>query len=169
MTKRYFPTRKSDFVYPYLTKIAGLTEEVIGKEKMQSMYMKGELNLFLKELNKYSSGEDMMSFIVLLDNICTYLYKSGLNKESKKILNKALYDVNVLLIRFIINKSICEIDKDKLSIGSIYKKCMPLIRELPANLDFVHFKCNFWNEKTALEVITREISFALNLDNSKIK
>jgi hypothetical protein len=155
--------------YPYLTKIAGIVEDIIGKDSMQSMYMRGELNLLFSKLESFCSRQDVVNFMVYLDNICNHLYNYGLNKESKELLNQSLYEINVILTRIIINKTIAEMNGVNLNITTLYNKIMPLFRKLPANINYVHFKCNFWNEKTALEVITREISVALNLDNSKIK
>ena len=44
LTNRYFPSKLNKFFYPYLTQIAEIIEFIIGKDDMQSMYMRGELN-----------------------------------------------------------------------------------------------------------------------------
>lgn len=169
LTNRYFPSDKNYLFYPYLTKIASILEYIIGKDEMQSMYMRGELNILFGKLSSLSSEEDAKNFIILLDNICFHLYKKGLNNESKEILNQSLYEINVLLTKFAINKCVLESTTDKLNLLSIYNKCLPVIHSLPAQIENVHFKCNFWDYKIALETISDELDLALNLNNSKRK
>lgn len=169
LTNRYFPCDKSYLFYPYLTKVASILEYIIGKDDMQSMYMRGELNLLFNKLSSFSSEQDALNFINILDNICSHLYKKGLNNESKVILNQSLYEINVLLTRFVINKYVMESDTSKLNLSSIYNKCLPVIHSLPANIECVHFKCNFWDDKIALDTISEELSLALNLNNTKRK
>ena len=169
LTNRYFPSELSKFFYPYLTQIAEIVEFIVGKDDMQSMYMRGNLNSLYERLSVYSSKEDAMEFITTLDNICLNLYKKGLNSESEEILNQALYEINTFLIKFIINKTIIDMNGSNLSLNSIYAKCLPVIRSLPAKLDSVHFKCNFWNSQIALDTICDEFEDALDLNAYKKK
>ena len=169
LTNRYFPSKKSCFVYPYLTKIAGIIEEIIGKDDMQSMYMRGELNTLFAKLESYCTKDDTINFIVLLDNICKYLYNTGLNKESQELLNQSLYEINVILTKIMINKAINEMNGTNLNINILYNKVMPLFRKLPANLNYVYFKYNFWNEQIAFDTLRDELKDALDLNYSKLK
>lgn len=169
LTNRYFPSKLSKFFYPYLTQIAEIVEYIVGKDEMQSMYMRCELNSLYEKLSSYSSPEDAMNFLFTLDNICSNLYKKGINKESEEILNQALYEINVYLIRFSINKTIKDMNGNNLSLNNIYSKCLPVVHSLPAKLDSVHFKCNFWDSRIALSTLCDEFSNALNLNAYKKK
>ena len=108
-----------------------------------------------------------MEFLTTLDNICLNLYKKGLNAESEEILNQALYEINVFLVKFIINKTIIDMNGTNLSLNTIYTKCLPVIHHLPAKLACVHFKCNFWNSQIALNTICDEFKDALDLNAYK--
>lgn len=169
LTNRYFPSKKGHLFYPYLTKIAGIVEDIMGKDDMQSMYMRGELNLLFSKLESFCSRQDVVNFMVYLDNICNHLYNYGLNKESKELLNQSLYEINVILTRIMINKTIAEMNGVNLNITTLYNKIIPLFRKLPANINYVHFKCNFWNDTIAFDTLCDELKDALDLNHSKRK
>ena len=64
LTERYFG-HNDDFskVYEYETFIAGKLEEIVGKFKMQELYLSANLYGLIKELNKYVSYEEIINFI----------------------------------------------------------------------------------------------------------
>lgn len=68
LTERYFG-HNDDFgkVYEYETFIAGKLEEIVGKFKMQELYLSANLYGLIKELNKYVSYEEIINFIRCLD------------------------------------------------------------------------------------------------------
>lgn len=68
LTERYFG-HNDDFgkVYEYETFIAGKLEEIVGKFKMQELYLSANLYGLIKELNRYVSYEEIINFIRCLD------------------------------------------------------------------------------------------------------
>lgn len=68
LTERYFG-HNDDFgkVYEYETFIVGKLEEIVGKFKMQELYLSANLYGLIKELNKYISYEEIINFIRCLD------------------------------------------------------------------------------------------------------
>lgn len=79
--------------YNCVRKIAGYTEELIGKEKMQDLYFNNDLLGLYKELQKYMSKKDAIEFIALQDsllNACSA--KNIYYKKPESQLNKILDD-----------------------------------------------------------------------------
>lgn len=68
LTERYFG-HNDDFgkVYEYETFIVGKLEEIVGKFKMQELYLSANLYGLIKELNRYVSYEEIINFIRCLD------------------------------------------------------------------------------------------------------
>lgn len=68
LTERYFG-HNDDFgkVYEYETFISGKLEEIVGKFKMQELYLSANLYGLIKELNRYVSYEEIINFIRCLD------------------------------------------------------------------------------------------------------
>lgn len=66
LTNRYFGN-DNDSGYKNETHYAKLIEGLIGKEQMQSFYLKSDLDSLISELSKYNSVESVMQFIDDLD------------------------------------------------------------------------------------------------------
>lgn len=66
LTSRYFGN-DTDSGYKNETHYANLVEGLIGKEQMQSFYLKSDLDSLISELSKYNSVEAVMQFIDDLD------------------------------------------------------------------------------------------------------
>lgn len=66
LTHRYFGSH-DDSGYSNELHYARLVEHLIGKEKMQSLYLKSSLNELINELCKYNSLENVLKFIENMD------------------------------------------------------------------------------------------------------
>ncbi len=69
LTRRYFEEFSNKTAYNIEVDIALSLEKIIGKEKMESLYMQSNLKGLVTELQKYSSNNDIMKFIGNVDYI----------------------------------------------------------------------------------------------------
>ncbi|MBR1386733.1 MAG: hypothetical protein IJ568_07880 [Bacilli bacterium] len=67
LNKRYFQDELYTSVYPFESFISELIEEIIGKRKMEKMYLSADLNGFINELSKYDDKENVIDLIKSLD------------------------------------------------------------------------------------------------------
>ncbi len=99
LSKRYF---KNDILvsdsYEYLTFVAEKLEEIIGKDKMQSLYLNSNLKGLINELEKYIKEDEIMIFISDTDFLVNHLDDIKVKTNEKDRINKCLKNVNRFLI-----------------------------------------------------------------------
>lgn len=107
LTERYFG-HNDDFgkVYEYETFIAGKLEEIVGKFKMQELYLSANLYGLIKELNKYISYEEIINFIRCLDflnnnlnNKTTLIFRMDTIVKRIKIINSFLVKAYLIKLK----------------------------------------------------------------------
>ncbi len=67
MTRRYFGHDENTEAYEMETFLAGQLEKVVGKEIMESLFLKADLKGLINELSKYSSVDKAIEFVHNLD------------------------------------------------------------------------------------------------------
>lgn len=107
LTERYFG-HNDDFgkVYEYETFIAGKLEEIVGKFKMQELYLSANLYGLIKELNRYVSYEEIINFIRCLDflnnnlnNKTTLIFRMDTIVKRIKIINSFLVKAYLIKLK----------------------------------------------------------------------
>lgn len=107
LTERYFG-HNDDFgkVYEYETFIVGKLEEIVGKFKMQELYLSANLYGLIKELNKYISYEEIINFIRYLDflnnnlnNKTTLIFRMDTIVKRIKIINSFLVKAYLIKLK----------------------------------------------------------------------
>ena len=94
--------------YPYESIVSNIIELIIGKEKMYSLYFKGDLSGLIDILSQYSSKTDVMNFIINLDKINQISYLrlissvKGLNED--EYLNNLYIKVTIFLYELLSSK-----------------------------------------------------------------
>ena len=74
LTNRYFyPTINSSFTYSYLEDVAKHLEKIVGKEKMEELYLKADLLGLINELKQYATEDEIMEFLTSTDFILVHL------------------------------------------------------------------------------------------------
>ncbi len=119
LASRYFYKDDDGVSYPYLVYVSMLLELIVGKDKMEKMYMNASLYDLIDELKKYAYYEDIMKFINDLDFIKEYLVKIKKGKSVNKELEDSFKRINYFLINsyiesFKYNKSYKYTDINKL-------------------------------------------------------
>ena len=93
LTHRYFGDKIQGKYGAYLNeiKIAHNLEKIIEQEKMEMIYLNSDLNALIDELKKYSSEEEILNFITMVDFFSQYmgrkvqlLFKENMIKYSYK-------------------------------------------------------------------------------------
>ena len=82
MNKRYFCDDEMPSYYTQVT-IAEQLERLVGKEKMENLYLRSDLKGLINELRKYASNEAIEKFISSSDYILTIENYHNQGKESK--------------------------------------------------------------------------------------
>lgn len=109
LTERYFgETKKVLKAYQYEKKIATTLEMIIGKEKMEKLYLNASLYGLVEELLQYVNEEVIMQFFTDIDFLGTHLAdKNYLQMEKSMIINK-LKSVNQFLLVCYVKKLIID-------------------------------------------------------------
>ena len=124
MTHRYFSNKRLYNPYKYETFIVNKLEQIIGKEKMEKLYLTGNLIGLIDLLKKYSSKEEVMGFIATLDYISMY---AGLILIPTTKFKKNIREITTFLINTYIEKLKDEVKKGDISISEFEKLCIEYI------------------------------------------
>lgn len=117
--------------YKYLIYFSKLAEDIVGKEKMQSLYANSNLNGLILELSKYSSVEEVMRFIAATDFIASTIYR---NTSTNGIIKKKLYSSFKNTYLFLINSYGNKLD-DQIDIFEKTKKfCLIKLSMIAMNM-----------------------------------
>ncbi len=100
LTKRYFgdDNGKARNPYIYQTVISSLIEEIVGKEKMESLYLNANLRGLIDEMKQYISEDEIMKFISSMDFITSYMYDKKIGSSKNDMINNSLKAISRFLI-----------------------------------------------------------------------
>lgn len=103
LTQRYFPNEDNDEdndiqPYDYHVSVAKKLEQIIEREKMQSLYLNANLKGLIDELKQYISEDEIMKFISNTDFLVKYMDDKRLQLFEKKMISNCLENVNRFLI-----------------------------------------------------------------------
>ncbi|MGN0974286.1 MAG: hypothetical protein ACI4OT_06035 [Bacilli bacterium] len=78
LAERYFGEGNSYYAEKYY---ASLLENIVGKEKMEQLYFKADLNGLIEELEKYETRDNILNFVENLDYLNKNIEKSYKNNN----------------------------------------------------------------------------------------
>lgn len=105
LTDRYFNYGyESENSYLNFKRVTNVIENVVGKDKMQSLYLNANLNGLIKELNKYGSQEQISLFITSLDYIDENMESAIDTDFYKNIIIENYKSINKFLIELATKK-----------------------------------------------------------------
>ena len=117
LTERYF-SKKHPAVkgsYQDLVLITKSIEKIIGKEKMESLYLNCNLNGLIEELKKYMTEEEVMKIITITDVILTKERIKNLTKAEKNKFDQNIGDVWRIIYRATLKKGKMLFDKGEIT------------------------------------------------------
>lgn len=103
LSERYFDDALKDS-YKYFAYVMKLIEEIIGKNIMESLYMKSSLYGLIDELKKYSSYEDIKRFITYMDYLIINIYDTKSSNKKISLMGEMIKYINMFIISLCINK-----------------------------------------------------------------
>lgn len=110
LSYRYFSKYNYNFSNCYNYKIcvyySRLLETIVGRDKMQQLYSKGDLKGLINELELYSNKSEILDFIKNLDLIFLYFYNKNIKTDTFNYLQNSFEDCSLFLIKCYCNKSI---------------------------------------------------------------
>lgn len=154
LTHRYFPfisTKESRNSYFIERNITSAIELIVGQDKMEKLYFSANLDGLVNELKKYNSYDDIISFILELDFLNTYLNKKRANN---KVIIESLHYILDFIFTCLINK---KNNSDSLFIFYTDTQIYNYIMKLKHNMSVI-----FKNKKDKFD-------FMYNYENKRTK
>lgn len=165
LSRRYFPSNSNVVcAYEYLVFISSKLEHIIGKEKMQRLYLNANLKGLIDELKLYTKEEDIMKFISNTDFLVEHMADRNLELFEKNMIGDCLKNINKFLITCYSKKQQLEIKKD--NIETILKNIKDYSSSLVSNIEIHNHKYIVMTDKDVKEYI--RLSFETNKDIKKI-
>ncbi|MBQ8891663.1 MAG: hypothetical protein IJ068_02230 [Bacilli bacterium] len=139
LTNRYFPKEfSSSNSYYYAMKTMQEIENLVDKNKMQSLYLNANLLGLIDELKKYNSEEQIMKFITNMDFLINYL--DYLRKKNtfiyKNAILKTLKEINIFLFDCYAEKLLT---KSTFSYSETMNKIYDYIEKIPNAIEFTNY------------------------------
>lgn len=159
LTEKYFGDKEDILIsYCYLTKIAECTEMIVGSKKMESLYFSANLNGLIKELEKYSSLDDIHKFIKELDLIHKHLENYPyLSRKNKENLVNIISDINVYIIQTYLNKFVLE-SGEEINVYNLSNALTSIITILPAKFKVGNKSFEIYNDESLANAVSSVLS-----------
>lgn len=104
MTNRYFfPSTESKY-YKYEVRVAQQIENIVGKDKMEKLYLNANLYDLLKELEKYTSSDNIKIFLSNLEYVYRNYNKKELSHSMRKNILNIITEIETFLYETKLNK-----------------------------------------------------------------
>ena len=103
MIEKYF-LDSNGFSYVYETRMAQHIEEIVGRYRMEDLYLNADLNGLVKSLQMYATEKDILDFIANMDLFSDYVNNKKYRKEKKKEISLLFEKINVFIYGTYINK-----------------------------------------------------------------
>ena len=99
--QRYFYTDDDMYckAYDYESRIASLLEQIVGKDKMEKLYLNTNLPGLIKELEKYSTKEETINFLTKLDFVNKYLNTKSIPIGTARLMRKSMDVITLYLLK----------------------------------------------------------------------
>lgn len=146
LNKRYFQDETYDYSYQLQAEISFLTEQLIGRKKMESLYINADLKGFVQEFSKYADVNQIINFIRMVDKISKNMdYQEALANFEK-------------IYSFLIESYIRKEMMNCISFGEVKERVKSYAKKFP---DSFYHKNNYFEIDT-LEIVERECNGVRN-------
>ena len=144
--------------YKYLCNVARNLDEIVGKDKMENLYLKANLKGLVEELVKYNSYDNVMHFISASDYLYHNLNESRKSKQEKEVITNELKFINKFMIESITKSTALMYSDNEISIEDI----APIISKKIKNIHDVKTKKEDFNVKPDMQEIAQIVASILN-------
>ena len=162
MARRYFRSNvKVSLAYEREVEIARRLEEIVGKDKMQSLYLNANLPGLIEELKQYSTEEEIMKFISSTDFVCKNLSNKKTKMVKKIMLIDSLNYVNKFLIKAYTTKMLQQFEENDLT-----EEIKRYVHSLNSYITIGNEECKILSNDDIIECFE---SIYKNMNSSKIE
>ena len=166
LSRRYFGNLTNAYEYEVL--VAEKLEQIIGKEKMQSLYLNSNLKGLIDELKQYISEDEVMKFISNADFLVIHLNDKKLRLFEKSMITNCLKNINKFLIICYSNKLLQQFkDTNSKEYNKLFQELMRFASSLPSSITIRKHKYEALTQEVILESIQasfedRDINITIN-------
>ena len=152
LTQRYFGEKyKIHSPYKAVVKIVGNLEEIVGKDKMETLYLTADLAGLINELKKYSTEEEITKFITGTDLICNHYNDMFLFKNKK--IQISFDNVYEFLYKTYLVKLKQQLEKKEISVDDFVRKYTKYINSLGTSAKVDGYKYKFLSADKILQIM----------------
>ncbi|MBR4178348.1 MAG: hypothetical protein IKR57_03260 [Bacilli bacterium] len=168
LSERYFD--KAQKGYPSLVHDLLLIENLIGKEKMESLYMQCNLYGLIDELKNYISYEDICRFITYTDYIKHNMYNKNVSDRKVAIMGQMCAYINMFIVTCYLNKYINQLPNTPEEREDMINTLCMLFNKLIVRININNklVECSFTDNIEYLERILEGFDY-LGLDCKELK
>ncbi len=136
LSRRYFtPDSSVTCAYEYQVFIAEKLEQIIGREKMQKLYLNSNLKGLIDELKQYVSEDEIMKFISNTDFLVKHMDDKKFQLFEKNMIGNCLKNINRFVIICYSKKLQQQVKDGKISTNDeILQNLAEYISSLPSNI-----------------------------------
>lgn len=133
--RRYFaPDVEVAGSYEYEFQIADRLEKIVGKEKMESLYLNANLYGLIQMLKQYITEEEIMEFISSTDFVYNHLDNQKLKLFEKGMTTKCLKSINKFLIKVYSKKMLQQYQEGTITYEQLTTKLAQYVSSLTSRL-----------------------------------
>lgn len=166
LANRYFNQKVYETLdfdsYLIETRVAFNLEKIVGKDKMQSLYLNSNLVGLINELEEYYTDKEIEQFLINLDVISIYSDNLLISDEENTILNEVMEDIICFLVKGYSKKLLKE--------NNSKEKNMDLLENYiqVVNIDYDRLNHNYEYDMEKINKIINEI-LGIKLDIDILK
>lgn len=154
LTKRYFG-HVTELPKSYVVEvhIASKLEEIVGQEKMESLYLNADLPGLINELKKYAYEEEIMNFISGTDFLTEHIGDKKLLPFEKGMITNSLKNINEFLLKAYTIKLKIQLYNRIIDLNEFEEKINMYIFSLGNNLKYGKYNYEFLTPERVQEIV----------------
>jgi hypothetical protein len=134
LTSRYFNNNQENYNdYLDFKRMANVIENIVGKDKMQSLYLRADLKGLTIELSKYINSDKVALLITSMDYVLENQNKIYDNEFIKNSVIENYKSINSLLMKIATNKVLSNLEEHNKTFNVLYKEVELMTNSLTKN------------------------------------
>lgn len=135
LCRRYFAENTEvTNAYEYQVFTTERLEKIVGKEKMQSLYLNANLPGLIDELKQYSTEEEIMEFIASTDFVLEHLDNKKFKMFEKGMITNSLKNINKFLIKTYSNQLLEKYNKSEINSEQLIEDLAKYVSSLATSV-----------------------------------
>ncbi len=157
LAERYFGKDNDDEEDEFEVDTVKQLEKIIGKEKMESLYLNANLLGLINELKNYASEEEISNFIFGTDFLFKHLYEKNILPFEKKAVLRSLKNVKEFLVKAYTEKLKRQLESGKITANEMSKELTLYIVSLGSSIKPRKHKYEFLSPMDLQDIISNVI------------